>query len=150
MTFHLKPAPILTWLMILILHNHAIAIIDPYYKEVMERGYDMKGDSVIFPDGTSCLIVDFNNRTCGQKWMTSNYCIPEGGYVWDNNRCCEGLEPYLPEGVAGQPTCRKKILIKESTRSGLIIITTFIFATGIIFLAVRSKAKKNLKRKGLR
>ncbi|CAG5083594.1 hypothetical protein [Parvicella tangerina] len=91
------------------------SMIDPFYKEVMQRGYQiLAGDSVKFPDGSICAIEDFNNLDCGKQWMTEDYCIPEGEAVWDDNKCCDGLEPYLEEGVAGQATCEK---IKKKTTS---------------------------------
>ncbi len=83
-------------------------MINPFYKEVMQRGYEvMPGDSVKFPDGSVCSIEAFNNLQCGQQWMTDDYCIPEGQAVWDDDKCCEGLEPYLKPGVDGQATCQE-------------------------------------------
>jgi hypothetical protein len=80
--------------------------IDGRYKNVLQRGYEFAdGDSVRFPDGSTCQLDDFNAGLCGQKWMTIDYCIPQGAYVWDGP-CCEGLVPYLPEGMAGQATCQ--------------------------------------------
>lgn len=90
---------------ILVTSFSAFAMIDPYYKEVMQRGYTTNGDSVVFPDGSTCSIADFNEGICGQQWMTKDYCIPEGGPVWDEDKCCVGLQAYLPEGMAGQATC---------------------------------------------
>lgn len=86
----------------------ADAMIDPFYKEVMQRGYEvLPGDSVKFPDGSVCSIEAFNAHECGEAWMNENYCIPEGGEVWDDNKCCDGLSPFLEMGVDGQATCQK-------------------------------------------
>ena len=87
---------------------HASATINPFYKECSQRGYQIDGDYCVFPDSTKCLIEDFNKGECGEQWMTDDYCIPEGRYVWDSEKCCEGLVAYLPEGMAGQATCQKK------------------------------------------
>lgn len=86
----------------------AHAAINPDYANAMERGYSISGDSVVFPNGSKCLLSEFNNGTCGQEWMTDDYCVPEGAYVWNDDKCCEGLEPYLKEGHDGQERCVKK------------------------------------------
>jgi hypothetical protein len=83
------------------------AAINPDYKECLQRGYSLSGDSCVFPDGSACDLDAFNNGECGQEWMTDDYCVEEGEYVWDDDRCCEGLEPYLEKGVDGQATCEK-------------------------------------------
>jgi hypothetical protein len=86
----------------------SFAAINPLYKECSQRGYQISGNSCVFPDSTKCLLEDFNTGKCGQKWMTDDYCVPEGQHVWDGERCCEGLVAYLPKGVAGQATCQSK------------------------------------------
>ncbi len=109
----------------------------------------MKGDSVIFPDSTICLIDDFNAGSCGQQWMTTDYCIPEGGAVWDEDKCCEGLEAYLPEGMAGQAICVTKFDRKiDSDEEKGVTNTLFYFFfglaavfTGFIFYAIYTKYK---------
>ncbi len=95
-------------LLLLFFTTEAHAAINPDYANAMERGYSISGDSVVFPNGSKCLLSEFNNGTCGQKWMTEDYCVPEGAYVWNNDRCCEGLEPYLKKGYDGQKRCVKK------------------------------------------
>ena len=84
------------------------ATINPVYKECSQRGYQIEGNYCVFPDSTKCLLEEFNSGECGKKWMTDDYCIPEGRYVWDSDRCCEGLVAYLPKGMAGQASCVKK------------------------------------------
>jgi hypothetical protein len=86
--------------------QHIVGAIDGRYKNVLQRGYEFaEGDSVRFPDGSVCQLDDFNAGLCGQQWMTVDYCIPQGAYVWDGP-CCDGLMPYLPQGMAGQATCQ--------------------------------------------
>lgn len=87
-------------------------MINPRYKEAMQRGFPMRGDSVVMPDGTVCHIDDFNLGLCGLTWQTQDYCVPEGRYVWDENKCCPGLVAYLPEGEDGQATCQKAGTVK--------------------------------------
>jgi hypothetical protein len=127
------------------------AMINPKYKEVMQRGYQMKGDSVVFPDSSMCLIDDFNAGSCGQQWKTSDYCIPQGGPVWDEGKCCEGLEAYLPEDMAGQATCQPIIVrkIDDVEENSGVTTTMFYFFfglaivfTGFILFAIYSKYKK--------
>ncbi|MEO1628694.1 MAG: hypothetical protein AAFV25_26335 [Bacteroidota bacterium] len=84
------------------------AAINPLYKECAQRGYSINGDYCIFPDSSQCLLEEFNEQKCGQKWFTENYCVEEGQYVWDEDRCCNGLVAYLPPGVAGQARCVPK------------------------------------------
>lgn len=88
----------------------AFAAINPVYKECSQRGYQIYGDSCIFPDNSTCPLDEFNAGTCGSQWLTQDYCVKQGRHVWDYNRCCSGLRPYLPEGVAGQPTCEPDFL----------------------------------------
>lgn len=98
---------------ILFMSSISMAAINPVYKECMQRGYSLSGDSCVFPDGTACDLEQFNNGECGQEWFTDDYCIPEGEYVWDDDKCCEGLEAYLPEGVDGQASCVKTSYAEE-------------------------------------
>jgi hypothetical protein len=113
--------------------NFSFAAIDSKYKEALQRGYQLEGDSVVFPDGTKCLMLDFNAGICGEIWMTENYCVPEGAYVWDNDKCCNGLEAYLPEGMAGQATCQpiNKGLDEEDDFMNNFIY--FFIGIGIVF-----------------
>lgn len=83
------------------------AAIDPYYKDAIQRGYKLKGDSVVFTDGSMCLYQAFLDGTCGQQWMVDDYCVSEGNPVWDDDRCCEGLSVYRPRQADGQSTCEK-------------------------------------------
>jgi hypothetical protein len=99
----------------------------------MQRGYEITaGDSVIFPDGSTCSIEAFNNHECGEMWMSTNYCVPEGSNVWDADACCQGLAPYLADGVDGQPTCEK---IKASEKEDDAIFsskTVLYFFMGVL------------------
>ena len=133
--------------LILFLHFSVKAEINPFYKEVIQRGYTLApGDSVIFPDGTGCKIADFNNQICGQNWFNKTYCVPKGGKVWDKNVCCEGLEPFLEDGADGQLTCEE---IDDSWFSSKTIMYFFL---GVLiplglFVFLAYKAKKGLSKK---
>ncbi|MCG3168051.1 MAG: hypothetical protein POELPBGB_03851 [Bacteroidia bacterium] len=116
------------------------AMIDPYYKEVMQRGYRIEGDSVVLPDDTKCLIDDFNNKRCGKEYFDMPYCVAEGNYVWDESACCEGLVPYLPPGVEGQAICKAKgqvdfsiILRNPFLWLGILAFTILVYSS--LFLA---------------
>lgn len=119
------------------------AMISPFYKEVMQRGYEIiPGDSVKFPDGSSCPIQAFNEGTCGQKWMTEDYCISEGEPVWDENRCCEGLSPYLEDGSAGQATCQQEESSFISSRSILYFFMGVLIPLSLfVILAIYVKKR---------
>lgn len=118
------------------------AAINPVYKDCMQRGYAVDGDSCVFPDGSKCLLEEFNSGECGQAFFNVDYCVPEGGYVWDGP-CCEGLEPYLPEGVAGQATCQpvENVLIRYIRNSWLLwgLLVVILIAA---FTVIRKKGKR--------
>ncbi len=90
----------------LIFSIQLFAEVSAYYKEVEQRGYEHFGDTVIFPDGSSCSIKDFNEGVCGSKWMTDDYCVEEGEKVWDEDRCCDGLVATQLDSENGQLTCQ--------------------------------------------
>ena len=113
------------------------AAIDPYYKEAMQRGYPIEGDSVVLPDSSKCLLDDFNNRLCGKEFFDQPYCIPEGSYVWDDDNCCDGLVSYLPSGVDGQARCKKKgqIDFSETLRNPFLWLGILAF-TAVVFFSL--------------
>ena len=122
------------------------AAIDPYFKEAMQRGYPIEGDSVVLPDGNKCLLEDFNNQVCGKEFFDQPYCVEEGKYVWDEDKCCEGLTSYLPAGIDGQATCQKKgkVDFNETLRNpllwlGILGFTALLF--GSLLLAKKMMRK---------
>lgn len=125
------------------------ATINPLYKECSQRGYQIAGDDCVFPDSTRCALEDFNNGTCGEQWMTDDYCIPEGKHVWDAERCCEGLVAYLPEGMAGQATCQKKskVMVSKTFFDSYWGIGVFILVLIIGLIYFLKKVKRQSMRK---
>ncbi len=121
--------------------NTASAAIDPVYKEAMQRGYPIEGDSVVLPDGSKCLLEDFNNQLCGKEFFDKDYCVEEGSYVWDNDACCEGLVPYLPMGVDGQATCVKKgkVDFSETLRNPMLWVGILAFTAVVFFSLMLAK-----------
>ena len=118
--------------------------INPVYKECMQRGYEVKGDYCVFPDSSQCLLTEFNDGQCGQKWMTEDYCIPQGRYVWDEDKCCEGLVAFLPKNVAGQATCQPKTSsffknIFSDSLSGILLLTVILV---VLFFYLRRQGGK--------
>lgn len=125
----------------------ATAAINPVYKEAMQRGYPIMGDSVLLPDSSKCSLDDFNSQRCGKEFFDLDYCVPEGNYVWDEDACCDGLVPYLPPGVDGQEICRKKgqVDFSETLRNpflwlGILGFTAVVFGSLLL-------AKKFIKGK---
>lgn len=117
--------------------------INPVYKECMQRGYTVSGDHCVFPDSTRCLLEDFNAGDCGQKWLTEDYCIPRGRYVWDADKCCEGLVAYLPDSMAGQATCQPKgatFFKKIFFDSYVGVILLVLVLGGLLFFFKRKKS----------
>ncbi len=128
------------------LPNFFFSAISPHYKEAMQRGYEIiEGDKVVMPDGTICNIKDFNEGNCGKKWFGEEYCVPEGKYVWDEDKCCEGLAPFLPEDVSGQATCQPIDDSWFTSKSLMYFFVGVLIPLGLfVFLAI--KAKKNLSK----
>ncbi|MFT7155318.1 MAG: hypothetical protein ACI8Q1_000319 [Parvicella sp.] len=128
----------------------AIAKLDPYYKEVLQRGYELiPGDSVKFPDGSKCSISKFNEGLCGQQWKTKDYCVAIGGEVWDENVCCEGLETNLAGDTDGQITCQP---IADSWFSQSTVVNFFIgllIPLGL-FVFLGYNVKRKLKERNVR
>lgn len=117
--------------------NMVSAALNPIYKEALQRGFAVEGDSVLLPDGSKCLLEDFNNQKCGKEFFDQPYCVEEGNYVWDDNACCDGLVPYLPSGIDGQTTCQKKgkVDFSEILRNPLLWLGILAF-TGVIFFSL--------------
>ncbi len=115
----------------------AFAALDSSLKECVQRGYNFAiRDGVqycVFPDGSECLIDEFNQNQCGDQFKTKTYCVTQGHYVWDNYMCCRNLKYTENNGLA-QATCEfdypKEILAKV----GLLVSQLFI--GGIIFLKI--------------
>lgn len=121
----------------------SFAAISDYYKEVLQRGYIIQGDSVQLPDGQYCLIEDFNNNRCGQEWKNKDYCIPEGGLVWDPDRCCEGLEAWQDPDRDGHTICKKKK--NESIMFKILLFSCPILL--VLFFLLKRKGDRIKKQK---
>ena len=125
------------------------AAVDEYYKHAIQRGYSLRGDSVIFPDKSTCLYKDFAEGRCGQKWMTTDYCVEEGKMVWDKDKCCEGLAPFLPDDTDGQMTCEKMDKIKniDGYQSKMIwfalIFPVLLLIIAVMMFIMRRRARRN-------
>lgn len=132
--------------------SFSFGAINPFYKEVLQRGYELiPGDSVRFPDGSTCSIASFNNGDCGKEWMTDDYCVAEGEYVWDD-KCCEGLEPYLEEGVDGQQTCQRIEESEDGWSSYFSSSSVLYFFMGVLiplglFVILAISVKRKMKKK---
>ena len=119
------------------------AAIDPIYKECMQREYQVDGQYCIFPDSSRCLLEEFNTGKCGQHWLTDDYCVKEGRYIWDAERCCEGLVAYLPKGMAGQASCqpKSKVLSQNLTSGSPLLYVLLILGLLVGLLLLRRQAK---------
>lgn len=121
----------------------AFGAIDSLYHEVIQRGYSIIGDSVEFPDGSRCLIIDFNTGNCGEQWKTADYCVPKGGMVWEKHRCCAGLDYYLPAGTDTQATCQP---VTASFHHQFLVTGLVIAVLLLLYLFFLRKARKVKKK----
>lgn len=134
-----------------LLNTTVFAKINPFYKEAEQRGYTItQGDSVIFPDGSQCSIADFNERQCGQEWMTDNYCIGEGDKVWDEYRCCVGLEPHLEENTDGHKTCERVGTFDWLESKVVLYFFLGLILPFTIFVVVAWRIRKKLGQRNVR
>lgn len=125
---------------LLIVPGFVSAAMNPEYKECIQRGYSVMQNNCVFPDGTECLISEFNEGLCGSEYKTEDYCVKEGVSVWDRDKCCPGLVPYLPSGMIGQATCQpiQTIIINNPYLYGLLVIIAVVI---IVFLVIRKWKK---------
>jgi hypothetical protein len=141
---------ILTITILIILSSNIFSAMDPRLKECVQRGYEIEVESekryCIFPDENKCLLDEFNNGSCGIEYKTNDYCVKEGEFVWDEDKCCKGTQAYLPPNFAGQTRCIKisliqKVLnqIKYNSFYSLFIILILIITSLIIFKIFRKK-----------
>ena len=99
-------------LALVICSTFVVASLPEEIKECVQRGYATESGYCIFPDDSRCLYEEFNQGLCGQEFMIEDYCIGEGVLVWDQDKCCEGLMPYLSVRF-GQPKCEQITLSKQ-------------------------------------
>lgn len=61
----------------------------------------------VFDDGNKCQLYDFYDGKCGLEYRKEFPCRNQGKVVFSSfEKCCAGLESYLPYGAAGQSTCQ--------------------------------------------
>ncbi len=83
-------------LLLFTLPSQIEALQDPALANCVERGYMVEKASsgsqyCVFPNGSKCLLNQFNQGECGQEFMTPLDCIHEGP-IWSNGvKCCKGL-----------------------------------------------------------
>ncbi len=111
------------------------------------RGYVTAGPNCYFPDNSSCPLDQFNNRSCGQRFFTQNYCVPQGAYVWDSDRCCPGLAPFLPAGLAGQTTCQPVAAQLAQPSVAMVVTLVIVMALIVGFVYWLMERKKKPKRR---
>jgi len=138
----------LVFCLLIALVNHSWAKIDPFYKEVIQRGYPiLKGDSVRLPDSSVCSINDFNSGVCGKEFFDQDYCVSEGRPAWREDVCCEGLK-LNSSNADGQTYCVAQPWWNFGGRIFLyfflgVLIPLGLFA--ILALQVKGKLKKNVR-----
>lgn len=77
-----------------------------------------------FSENSSCPAEAFMNGSCGQEYIKDISCREKGEAVFSQfESCCGNLEPYLPPGAIGQPTCQpeKSLVEKLSTNLNFFI-----------------------------
>lgn len=130
----------LIFVFICVFSTSIYATMSPELKECVQRGYKIGEEGCIMPNGTICSIQDFNNDLCGQEFKTEDYCVPEGRPIWDEDKCCEGLKPYLPAITFGHPTCEpfsERLKGNISSPFTLIIVITIILVGVLFYLRIK-------------
>lgn len=121
----------------------SFAGIDPIQKECLQRGYQVSGEICVFPNGTSCLLEKFNDKSCGLEFRKEAYCVPKGGYVWDEKKCCPGLKSFLKKNEK-QLTCESKteLFFKNpfTISVGLLLV---IGGAGTVLYFLKKKRQKS-------
>lgn len=128
---------------LLIVSTSLEAAIDPIYKDCLQRGYSINGDSCVFPDGSMCSLKNFNAQECGQAFYDIDYCVGEGSYVWDSDACCKGLKPYLPKGISGQSVCRTSTYVVQDRLSGSGLFYLLLFVVLAVVATIFYRKRKN-------
>jgi hypothetical protein len=60
-----------------------------------------------FSENESCEAGEFLEGKCGQEHVKDISCREKGDAVFTEfESCCGEMEPYLPAGAIGQPTCQ--------------------------------------------
>lgn len=134
------------------------AAMDPNLKECMQRGYEIQGYTphhptheegtfCVFPDGSECRMDEFNAGTCGVKFKTEDYCVPEGKPVWDKDRCCPGTIAYLKPYHFGQATCQSISLTERAYNQlnynfYIKILLLLVVIAVLVFFAYKFLKKK--------
>ena len=138
-------------LMLAVLIASPAGAMDVRFKECLQRGYTTKSDPAtdikycIFPDGSKCPLEEFNRGECGHEFLTDDYCIAKGNYVWDEGMCCEGTEPQLREGGL-QSRCMEVSYLEDLGRINpfpFVVIGIVLLASIVLWSIFRISRKKN-------
>ncbi|MFB6241905.1 MAG: hypothetical protein ABEJ36_03830 [Candidatus Nanosalina sp.] len=85
-----------------------------------------------FSENSSCPAEAFMNGSCGQEHVKDISCREKGEAVFPQfESCCGNMEPYLPPGAIGQPTCQPEKSLIEKLSANL---NFFIRTAGDILL----------------
>jgi hypothetical protein len=119
----------------------AAARIDASHKECLQRGYSVDGGNCTLPDGVVCPVGEFNEGTCGAQYKTAEYCVAQGNYVWDEDKCCDGL--VATEEDSGDSTCKERSLLGRLIRRPLFWVVLVAVTITIETQLVRKKLAKS-------
>ena len=136
----MKKTICLVILSLLFPYSVTFAAADPELKECIQRGYETEysqdGNTsyCVLPDKSKCVLEDFNNGTCGTQYKNEDYCVAEGGLVWDTNKCCADTEAYLLPYHLGQTSCVKISMIEKVYNQIKYNPLVWLYGGGIIFI----------------
>ena len=118
----------------------ALASLDPSLKECVQRGYNFavrdNQTYCVFPDKSECLIDSFNHDTCGLDHKIKDYCIKQGGYVWDGQRCCGSLK-YTENDHLAQATCEHDY--SQELKTKIFLLVSQLLIGGFFFYKIQKK-----------
>jgi hypothetical protein len=125
------------------------AMVDPVLIKCMERGYTIEERigtqpaQCVFPDGSSCLISDFNAGRYGDKFMSGSVCIPQGKMTVGNGQCCNGLVSTMNKDIPEAPLCLPKNIIRVDPVVVVVLAGLLVGIAAIIFSNKQSNKKNN-------
>ena len=80
-----------------------------------------------FNENESCEAGEFLQGECGQEHIKNISCRTEDEAVFTEfESCCGDMEPYLPPGAIGQPTCQQEKSLVQDLSANLKFLKSLV------------------------